>query len=427
MTSKVQRVERHIISKGRYNYQEIQNICHLCKNLYNYINYILRQSFFETGSIPGEYEISTQLAKENQPDFRALPAKVSQQTIKLVCKAWKSFFSALKSYKEDKTRFNSNPKPPKYKDRKGYFVAVFTNQSSRIKDNKIHFSKGIIQPITTKTSTIRQVRLVPSTACFIVEVVYEKDVQVTEKVAGSVAAIDLGLNNFVTFLDNQGNQPFIINGKGIKSYNQNFNKKKAKLQSKLPKNVYSSKQLLQLNFKRNMCMQNFLHQASAIVMKELISRKIETLIIGYNEDWKQNINLGKRTNQQFVQIPYKTFVDKLIYKCEDYGIKVILTEESYTSKIDHLAGEEMHKHKKYKGKRIHRGLFLSSTGIAINADVNGAIGIMRKVFSESARQIVDSGVVFTPVIIQPINYTGAKAQCNHIRIENTKKSVNTNV
>ena len=423
MTNKVQRVERHIISKGRYNYQEIQTVCHLSKNLYNYVNYLVRQSFFETGSIPGEYEISTQLAKENQADFRALPANVSQQTIKLVFKAWKSFFSALKSYKKDKSKFNSNPRPPKYKDKNGYFVTVFTNKCSRVKYDKIHFAeKSNIQPITTKTSTIKQVRIVPSTACFIVEVVYEKDVQVTEKVAGSVASIDLGLNNFVTFLDNQGNKPFIINGKGIKSYNQNFNKKKAKLQSMLPKNNHSSKQLLQLNFKRNMFIQNFLHQASAIVINELISRKIETLIIGYNEDWKQNINLGKRTNQQFVQIPYKTFVDKLMYKCEDYGIKVILTEESYTSKIDHLAGEKMQKHKKYKGKRIRRGLFLSSTGIVINADVNGALGIMRKVFRESARQIVDSGVAFTPVIIQPISYTGAKAQCNLIRIENTKKA-----
>lgn len=422
MTNKIQRVERHIIRKGKYNYIETQTVCNLSKNLYNYVNYITRQSFFETKSIPSEYEISTKLSKENQADFRALPAQVSQQTIKLVFKAWKSFFSALKSYKKDKSRFTGNPKPPKYKDKNGYFVTVFTNQCSRIKDNKIHFSKDIIQPITTKISTIKQVRIVPSTACFIVEVVYEKDVQVTEKIACSVAAIDLGLNNFVTFLDNQGNQPFIINGKGIKSYNQNFNKKKAKLQSKLPKNVYSSRQLLQLNFKRNMFIDNFLHQASAIVIKELISRKIEMLIIGYNEDWKQNINLGKRINQQFVQIPYKTFVDKLMYKCEDYGIKVIFTEESYTSKIDHLAGEKMQKHKKYKGKRIRRGLFLSSTGIAINADVNGALGIMRKVFSESARQIVDSGVAFTPVIIQPINYTVAKAQCNLIRIENTKKA-----
>ena len=301
-------------------------------------------------------------------------------------------------------------------------MTVFTNICSRIKNQQIHFVKDVIQPVTTKTSTIRQVRLIPSTACFIIEVVYEKDVQVTEKIAGSVAAIDLGLNNFVTFLDNQGYTPFIINGKGIKSYNQNFNKKKAELQSKLPKNVYSSRPLLQLNFKRNMFIHNFIHQASSIILNTLLTRKIETLVIGYNENWKQNITLGKRTNQQFVQIPYKTFVDKLMYKCEDYGIKVILTEESYTSKVDHLAGEEMHKHKVYKGKRIHRGLFLSSTGIVINADVNGALGIMRKVFSESAKQIADSGVAFTPVIIQPISYTGAKTQYNCIRIENTKKA-----
>ena len=171
-----------------------------------------------------------------------------------------------------------------------------------------------------------------------------------------------------------------------------------------------------------MFIHNFIHQASSIILKTLLARKIETLVIGYNENWKQNITLGKRTNQQFVQISYKVFINKIKYKCEDYGINVILTEEAYTSKIDHLAGEKMQKHKTYKGKRIHRGLFLSSTGIAINADVNGALGIMRKVFSESAKQIADSGVAFTPVIIQPINYTRAKAQCNCISIENAKKA-----
>lgn len=164
MTNKIQRVERHIVRKGRYNYQEIQKVCHLSKNLYNYVNYILRQSFFETGTIPNGYEISSQLAKENQPDFRALPAQVSQQTIKLIFEAWQSFFRALKAYRKDKSKFKSNPKPPKYKDKNGYFMAVFTYQSSRIKDNKIHFSKDTIQPITTKTSTIKQVRLVPSSA-----------------------------------------------------------------------------------------------------------------------------------------------------------------------------------------------------------------------------------------------------------------------
>ena len=136
MTNKIQRVERHIIRKGRYNYLEVQNTCHLSKNLYNYVNYLLRQSFFNTGTIPSEYDIDSQLAKENQADFRALPTQVSQQTIKLVFKAWKSFFSVLKSYKKDKSRFTGNPKPPKYKDKNGYFVTVFNYTCSRIKTNK---------------------------------------------------------------------------------------------------------------------------------------------------------------------------------------------------------------------------------------------------------------------------------------------------
>ena len=397
------RTERHIINKNNINYKNCIEICHLSKNLYNYVNYILRQSFFETKRLPSEYEISTQFAKENQVDFRALPAQVSQQTIKLVFKAWKSFFMALKSYKKDKSKFMSNPKLPKYKSKNGYFVAVFANQSYRIKNQQIHFSKDILQPIATKTSTIKQVRIVPNTACFIVEVVYEKDVQVIDKIAGSVAAIDLGLNNSVTFLDNQGNKPFIINGKGIKSYNKNFNKKKAELQSKLPKNVYSSRQLLQLNFKRNMFIHNFMHQVSAIIIKELIFRKIETLIIGYNKEWKQNINLGKKVNQSFVQIPYTSFLQKILYKCEEYGINVILTEESYTSKIDHLANEPLSKRDSYLGKRIYRGLFKSGVGKILNADVNGALGIMRKVFPEKVLELIrDSGVVYTPVILNPI-------------------------
>nr|DAQ72274.1 MAG TPA: endonuclease [Caudoviricetes sp.] len=397
------RTERHIIDKNNINYKNCIEICHLSKNLYNYVNYILRQSFFNTGSIPGEYEINKLLAKENQPDFRALPSNVSQLTVNLVFKAWKSFFMALKSYKKDKSKFKSNPKLPKYKSKNGLYICAFTYNSAKLKDNKIKFVKNILKPIKTKVSRLKQVRVVPNSSCFIVEIVYEKDVKETLKTSGSIASIDLGLNNFITCIDNLGNVPLIINGKGLKSYNRLYNKKKAKLQSLLPLNRHSSNKIRQLEFNRYKFVSNFMHQASKMLLNILLDRKIETLIIGYNKEWKQNINLSKKVNQSFVQIPYTSFLQKILYKCEEYGIKVILTEESYTSKIDHLANEPLTKRDSYLGKRIYRGLFKSSVGKILNADVNGALGIMRKVFPEKVLELIrDSGVVYTPVIINPI-------------------------
>ena len=403
------RTERHIIDKNNVNYKNCIEICHLSKNLYNYVNYILRQSFFETKRLPSEYEISTLLVKNNQPDFRALPSNVSQQTVKLVFKAWKSFFKALKSYRKDKSKFKSNPKLPKYKSKNGLYICAFTYMCSRIKDNKIYFAKNILKPIKTKVSRVKQVRVIPNSSCFIVEIVYEKDVKETLKTSGSIASIDLGLNNFITCIDNLGNAPLIINGKGLKSYNQLFNKKKAKLQSLLPLNRHSSNKIRQLEFNRYKFISNFMHQVSKMLVKILLDRKIETLVIGYNKEWKQNINLSKKVNQSFVQIPYTSFLEKILYKCEEYGIKVILTEESYTSKIDHLANEPLGKRDSYLGKRIYRGLFKSSVGKILNADVNGALSIMRKVFPEKVLELIrDSGVVYTPIIINPIRINNYK-------------------
>lgn len=397
------RTERHIIDKNNVNYKNCIEICHLSKNLYNYVNFILRQSFFETKRLPSEYDITNLLAKNNQQDFRALPSNVSQQTVKLVFKAWKSFFKALKSYRKDKSRFTSNPKLPKYKSKNGLYVCAFTYNNARLKDNKINFVKNILKPIKTKVSRVKQVRIAPNSSCFIVEIVYEKDIKETLKTSGSIASIDLGLNNFITCIDNLGNYPFIINGKGLKSYNQFFNKKKAKLQSLLPLKRYSSNKIKQLEFNRYKFISNFMHQASKMLLNILLERKIETLVIGYNKELKQNINLGKKVNQSFVQIPYTSFLQKILYKCEEHGIAVILTEESYTSKIDHLANEPLSKRDLYLGKRIYRGLFKSSVGKILNADVNGALGIMRKVFPEKVLELIrDRGVVYSPVILNPI-------------------------
>lgn len=424
------RVERHIVKRADKNYSKIKDICHRCKNLYNYCNYILRQSLFKGEGLPREYELVGILTRENQDDYRALPAQTSQQVIKFLYKNWKAYFQSLKSYQKDKSKFSGCPRIPKYKPRgeKGHSVAFFTNQQAKLRNGKIIFPQDTgLLPIKTKASSIEQVRIVPASACFIVEVVYQKEVVQTEATEGAIASIDLGINNFVTFLDNQGYQPFIINGKGAKAYNQYYHKTKANMQSQLKEGRYSSNNIQLLSQKRSMFMQNFLHQSSSLIIKALKERKISTLVIGLNEDWKQGSNMGKQNNQNFVSLPHRKLIDQLVYKREEVGIEVILTEEAYTSKIDHFVEEEMKHHDKYVGRRIHRGLFRSSTGIYINADLNGALGIMRKVFPEKAlalaKLIGDSGVAFTPVIVNPISchVVSMKATNNLISFCTTKK------
>ena len=403
----MQRVERHIIKPSDKRFNSIKDICHKSKNLYNYANYIIRQDFIANKSIPKEYDLTTKLAKEKQEDYTSLPAQSSQQTIKLLYKNYKSFFSALKAYQKDKSKFTSNPRLPKYKAKNGVSIVVFTNQQAKLKEgtlNKIHFPKSTnLKPLITKideTSILKQVRLIPKSTCFIVEVVYECLAKATKLIENSFLSIDLGLNNFVTSIDNQSKQPFIIKGRAIKSVNQFFNKLRARYMQKLiSNNKFHSKKLANLALKRDCKINDFMHKSSDFIIKHCVAHKISNIVIGKNKEWKQGINLGKRTNQNFVSIPYNSFIEKMAYKCENYGIKLHLTEESYTSKCDHLANEPLGHRENYLGKRIKRGLFKSSTGKIINADVNGAIGIARKVFPDAVKTLRDSGTAFVPTKI----------------------------
>ncbi|MDL0115216.1 RNA-guided endonuclease TnpB family protein [Campylobacter felis] len=375
----MQRVERYIIKPNDKRFNSIKEICHKSKNLYNYVNYIIRQDFIANKSIPKEYDLTTKLAKEKQADYISLPAQSSQQTIKLLYKNYKSFFKALKSYQKDKSKFTSNPKLPKYKAKNGVSIVVFTNQQAKIKQgkslNKIHFPKSTnLKPLITKidnqTSTLKQVKFIPKSTCFIVEVVYECLVKATNLIENSFLSIDLGLNNFVTSIDNQSKQPFIINGRAIKSVNQFFNKLRAKYTQtlKLSNNKFHSKKLANLALKRDCKINDFIHKSSDFIIKHCIEHKIANIVIGKNKEWKQKINLGKKTNQNFVSIPYSFFIEKMAYKCENYGIKLHLTKESHTSKF-------------------------------INADLNGAIGIARKVFPNAVQTLRDSGTAFVPIKI----------------------------
>ena len=238
--------------------------------------------------------------------------------------------------------------------------------------------EGLNIKIPTKLTEINEVRIIPKGKCYILEIVYEK-IPAKPKFKGKLAAIDIGLNNLAVVTSNDVNfPPFIVCGKAIKSCNQWYNKRKAKLQSFLPEKVFASRKLEALTLKRNNKMDYYLHNSSRFIVNKLLERGVNHLIIGKNQGWKQKINLGKRTNQNFVQVPHARFINQLQYKCELVGIKVTITEESYTSKCSFLDFETIKKHDTYKGKRVKRGLFKSSQGITINADLNGALNILSK-------------------------------------------------
>ena len=377
----MQLVEQHIIKKNDNRYKILDEVCFKSKNLYNAALYEIRQHFFNTKQFLNWFSIDKIFKEKKQDDYYSLPCKVSQQTLKLLNQNFKSFFSLLR-----KKNYTKKKSIPKYLDKsKGRFVAVYTNQAI----SKKELRNGMIQlsgtdfKIKTKVdgNSIDQVRIVPKNSYYKVEVIYEveeiEELEDNEK----YAAIDLGVNNLATVSFNES-KPFIINGKPLKSINQFYNKRKSELQSKLSGDRKSSNKINSITRKRNNKIKNYLHKASRCIVNHLVSNNVNTLIIGKNDNWKQETNIGKKNNQNFVSIPHSQFVEMISYKCKLVGIAVMMTEESYTSKCSFIDNEEMKHHEEYKGKRIKRGLFRTNEGRLINADLNGSLNIMRKVIGE---------------------------------------------
>ena len=389
-------VERHIIRKSNSLYKELDMLCLLSKNLYNYALYTVRQYYFENKKYINWININNQFIKIKQSDYYALPCKVSQQTLKMVDQNMKSFFKAIKVK-------NSKPRLPKYLDKtKGRFLVTYTNQAiskTELTKGYISLSKTKIR-IKTKVQNVQQVRIVPQNNIIIVEILYKVDCKVNKSNVKKYCGVDFGLNNLMSCGFSEV-RPMIVNGRPLKSINQNYNKKKAKLQSLLKNNKHTSNRISNLTIKRNNRINNYLHKASRIFINYLVSNDITDVVIGYNKEWKQGINIGRKNNQNFVNIPYYKLLNMITYKCELLGITVHITEESYTSKCSFLDNEDVCKHKEYKGKRIKRGLFKSSDERLINADINGALNILKKVIGKYQYDPIK--VCSMPLVLQPKN------------------------
>lgn len=308
-------IENIQIKKGTKEYKELDNFCFLSKNLYNSTLYDIRQHYFSTKKYKKYNLVNKDFIRNHQIDYYALPTKVSQQTMKLVDQNFKSFFGALKTNK-------SKVKIPKYLDKHGRYEVIFTNQAISIKElrnDKLKLSgiKSIFN-IRNEIKNIQQVRIIPKLTfnCYNIEIIYEINEKQLKQDNKRYASIDLGINNLATVSFNF-KKSFIINGKPLKSINQYYNKEKSKL-----KNVKTNK-AKRLNRKRDNKIKDYLHKASRYIINHLVSNDVNTLIIGKNDGWKQEINIGKRNNQNFVSIPFEKFILMLTYKCKLEGINVI--------------------------------------------------------------------------------------------------------
>ena len=404
-------VERHIITKQNKLFKEIDTLAFLSKNLYNAANYLIRQEFISNNKYLSNSEVY-HLIKASV-DYKALPAKVSNQVLRVLERNWKSFLAASREFKINPKKFLGKPKLPKYKDKiKGRNIVIYelgALSKPGLRNGLVKLSKTNIS-ITTKQKEIKEVRLVPRCSLYVIEIVYEVAITNTDSAVNSkVAAIDLGIDNLATVSSNAiGFKPLIINGKPIKSVNQFYNKKKAKLQQDLQKQEpkrYVSNRINTLTAKRNHKIETYLHQASRTIINYLLQNQIGTLVIGNNKEWKQNINIGKTNNQNFVQLPHYKFIQQLAYKAELARIKVIVNEESYTSRASFLDLDDIPTYKagekhNFSGKRIKRGMYKSATGLLINADLNGSYNILRKVvpnaFTEGIEGLAVVPFRFTP-------------------------------
>jgi len=407
--------ERHIIKEDHLYFKECDNITFKSKNLYNSCLYTIRQPFIND-NVNVSFDLHHLI--KNHEAYKELPAKVSSSVILMVQKNFKSYFKATSAFYKTPEKFKGKPKLPYYLNKlDGRFVASYTNQAiSKISFNKykkIKLSNTNIE-LNTKIkqfTDIDCVRIVPKLGYFVIEVIYTiPDTPLLED-NNNYLGIDLGINNLATLSSNEKSfKPIIINGKPLKSINQFYNKKLSKIKSTLEvRNKKSkSKKLYKLTNKRHFKVETYLHKASKEIVKLAKNNNINTIIVGKNEQWKQNINIGKVNNQKFVSIPHSRFIEMIQYKCEKEGLNFKINEESYTSKASFLDLDEIptynSKNKEtynFSGYRKYRGLYKSKiTGKQINADVNGSYNIIRKAIPNVFKNDGIEGVGVHPIIKQ---------------------------
>ena len=383
--------EKEIIYSTDERFDLIKELCHLSKNLYNACLYDVRQYYFETKSYrPWKLQKSIFIKNDN-PDYYALQSNLAGEVFKQVGEQFISFFN---------NKSNKKKKIPKYKDKNGYNLVVFPklaiSKQIEFDEDKQTYTYTLCKrsynlKIKSTKPNVKMVKFVYDEVNDLIKCfkIYEVERPKLKKDNSRYFSIDPGLNNIVSIYNNIGIRPLLYNGRPIKSINQYYNKTNAKLRSELPYNIKSSKRLKQLSLKRANKIDYEMHKISTHIINEAVKNNISKIIIGNNVGWKNEINIGRRNNQNFVNIPHTKLFNQLLHKGLLNGIEVIFTEESYTSKASFFDKDELpvygeNDNYKFSGKRISRGLYKDSKGNLWNADLNGGGNIMRKVSDKAA-------------------------------------------
>ena len=393
-------------------YQTLRTLCRLSKNLYNEALYSVRQYYFAEHQYL-RYESNYHVCKDS-PNYKALGTEIAQQTLKVADRCFKSFFALINKAKSGSYQFNLI-QLPHYLSKEGWFSLIIPR--IKIKDGtfvlpmsrdfkKEHGELRFTIPPNIAGKEIKEVRIHPRNKAhfFEIEYIYEQPEVQADVDANKFLGVDLGLDNLAACVTSEG-ASFIIDGRKIKSYNRLYNKENARLQSIKDKQHikgFTARQYLNLR-KRNARINHAMSVAARRIITYCIAHRIGNIVVGCNPDWKQHINLGGVTNQNFVQIPHGQLREKLKYLCELYSIKYFEQEESYTSKASFFDNDEIPVYNAdnpqdydFSGRRITRGQYKTVNGYIFNADVNGALNILRKSKLVSLKALQDRGCVSQP-------------------------------
>ena len=410
-------VKQQVKHLSKEDYRSIKELCHIAKNLANQAIYNARQYYFTEGEYLN-YQKNYVLLK-NSDNYRTLNSNMAQQILKEVDGSFKSFFGLLKLAKKGRYSFK-DCRLPGYLPKDGYTTLVIGfirlngdklvlpfSQSYK----KTHRAIEIKIPPILADKKIKEIRIIPKANARFFEIQYTYEAECIQRNlnTSNALALDLGINNLVTAVSSKG-ETFIIDGRRLKSINQWFNKENSRLQGIKKKQNFGSKPTKRqkaIARNRNNKVNDYMSKVARKVIDYCIQNDIGTLVVGYNETFQRNAQIGRVNNQSFVSIPYGKLREKLEYLCELNGITYVKQEESYTSKASFWDKDDIPVYNEdnpqsyvFSGKRVHRGLYRCSDGRILNADVNGALNILRKSSVVDLRVLYSRGDVDTPVRIR---------------------------
>lgn len=377
------------------DFDKLKVYCKCANSLYNCTIYEIRAHYELTGKYIGLKDLDKLM--QNNVHYKIIPSFNAQQIIRLVDKNYRSFFVLLK--KKLRGEYADKVNPPKFRKKGAYFNLIFDNTRIYIKNNKLKLYKDLKLKFTHKIENIKQGIICWNGNNFVLHITYEQENKERKEDNGRYLGIDFGVNNLASCISNVG-QAFIISGRPLKSINQFYNKQKSQIQSELEKKNKKkwSKKLAVITNKRSRRIGHYFYCAVSQIVKFCIENNINTIHIGYNPGWKQDLNIGRVNNQNFQYIPFADFRNKLENRCEKEGVNLVITEESYTSKTSFIDCEQPIEQDSYCGKRVHRGLFKTAGGKLVNADCNAAAQILSKnvILNRDNRDKIGA-VIVTPV------------------------------